>query len=138
MPRRIKAFGGDECWNAFHGPTGKVNYELVRRRAQTAPAYKAGDDSDRDAGIIPGVRGAVSIDFGKTPGGRGAGMGGFGSGNWYRWNARKSTVEESLVLAMREFRKLLYPHAAGTFFGPGPAAASLPLAGLLRWATCRR
>ena len=30
-------------------------------------------------------------------------MGGYGSGNWFRWNARKSTVEESLVLAMHEF-----------------------------------
>jgi hypothetical protein len=41
-------------------------------------------------------------------------MGGFGSGNWYRWNARKSTVEESVVLAMREFRGRLQAHAAGT------------------------
>jgi hypothetical protein len=42
-------------------------------------------------------------------------MGGFGSGDYFRWNARKSTVEESLVLAMREFRGRLYPHVAGTF-----------------------
>jgi hypothetical protein len=42
-------------------------------------------------------------------------MGGCGGGNWYRWQGRKSTVEESLVLAMREFCGRLHPHAAGTF-----------------------
>lgn len=41
-------------------------------------------------------------------------MGGAGSGNWYRWN-KKSTVEESLALSIREFRGRLYPRAAGTF-----------------------
>jgi hypothetical protein len=40
-------------------------------------------------------------------------MGGYGSGDWYR-HRRKATVEESLVLAMREFRGRLQPHAAGT------------------------
>src|SRR5437868_3576307 len=42
-------------------------------------------------------------------------MGGSGSGNWYRWQTRKSTVEESLVVSMRDFRKRLYRGAAGTF-----------------------
>ncbi len=51
----------------------------------------------------------------KTPGGLGGGMGGYGSGDSYRWNARKSTVEESIVLAMPSFRGLLHSHAAGTF-----------------------
>lgn len=40
-------------------------------------------------------------------------MGGSGSGNWCRWN-KKSTVEESLALAMREFRGRLHSHAACT------------------------
>ncbi|MCC7085194.1 MAG: hypothetical protein IT427_09330 [Pirellulales bacterium] len=41
-------------------------------------------------------------------------MGGFGSGNWYRWQERKSTVEESLSLAMRDFRGRIFQGAAGT------------------------
>jgi len=41
-------------------------------------------------------------------------MGGLGSGNWYRWQERKSTVEESLGVAMRDFRGRIYPWAAGT------------------------
>lgn len=41
-------------------------------------------------------------------------MGGIGSGNWYRFD-RKSTVEESLTLAVRDFRGRLYPHSSGTF-----------------------
>jgi hypothetical protein len=39
-------------------------------------------------------------------------MGGLGSGNWFRFS-RKSTVEESLVVSMRDFRKRLYQGAAG-------------------------
>jgi hypothetical protein len=42
-------------------------------------------------------------------------MGGFGSGNWYRWKDRKSTVEESLVLSMRDLRGRIHPHSTGTF-----------------------
>jgi hypothetical protein len=41
-------------------------------------------------------------------------MGGFGSGNWYGWKLRKTTVEESLVVSMKDFRKQLYRDAAGT------------------------
>jgi len=40
-------------------------------------------------------------------------MGGRESGSWHRLN-RKSTVEESLVLAMREFRGRLFDGAVGT------------------------
>lgn len=40
-------------------------------------------------------------------------MGGPGSGNWYRWQGRKSTVEGSLRLAMRDFHGRLYRRAAG-------------------------
>ena len=40
-------------------------------------------------------------------------MGGFGSGDWYRFD-KKSTVEESLTLAMRDFRERIYPHSSGT------------------------
>ena len=42
-------------------------------------------------------------------------MGGMGSGNWYRWQGKKPTVEESLVVSMRDLRKGLYTGAAGTF-----------------------
>ncbi len=41
-------------------------------------------------------------------------MGGMGSGNWYRFDKR-ATVEESLTLAMRDFRGRIYPYSSGTF-----------------------
>ena len=41
-------------------------------------------------------------------------MGGFGSGSWYRFK-RKSTVEESLTVAMRDFRGRIHPHSSGVF-----------------------
>jgi hypothetical protein len=41
-------------------------------------------------------------------------MGGRGSGNWYRFD-KKATVEESLILAMRDLRGRVYPHSSGTF-----------------------
>src|SRR5262245_21487419 len=40
-------------------------------------------------------------------------MGGTGSGMWYRWQGRKTTVEESLVVSMRDLRKRLYHGGAG-------------------------
>ena len=40
-------------------------------------------------------------------------MGGFGSGNWCRLNTRR-TVEESLTLAMHQFRGRVYEHSSGT------------------------
>ena len=42
-------------------------------------------------------------------------MGGLGSGAWYRWHGRKSTVEESLPLAIGEFRGRIHPYSSGTF-----------------------
>jgi hypothetical protein len=44
----------------------------------------------------------------------GADMGGMGSGNWYRWQGKKSTVEESLALSMKDLRKRLYAGAYGS------------------------
>lgn len=41
-------------------------------------------------------------------------MGGPGSGNWWRWQGKKSTVEESLVVGMKDLRKRLFAGAAGT------------------------
>jgi len=41
-------------------------------------------------------------------------MGGPGSGNWWRWQGKKSTVEESLVVAVKDLRKRLYAGAAGS------------------------
>ncbi|MHB1034370.1 MAG: hypothetical protein ACYC35_24265 [Pirellulales bacterium] len=51
----------------------------------------------------------------KTQGGLGGGMGGRGSGNWYRWHGKKATVEESVSLAVRDFRKHLYHNSDGSF-----------------------
>jgi hypothetical protein len=42
-------------------------------------------------------------------------MGGSGSGNWWRWQGKKSTVEESLVVGMKEIRKRLSHGTTGTF-----------------------
>ena len=41
-------------------------------------------------------------------------MGGFGSGNWDRFD-KKSTVEESLTVAIRDFRGRIYPNSSGMF-----------------------
>jgi len=41
-------------------------------------------------------------------------MGGMGSGNWWRWQRKKSTIEESLSLAVKDLRRWLYPDTAGT------------------------
>lgn len=43
-------------------------------------------------------------------------MGGLGSGNGYRWQERKSTVEESLDVGMRNFRDRMFQGAAGTLY----------------------
>lgn len=47
-------------------------------------------------------------------------MGGVGSGDWHRYD-KKSTVEESLVLAMRDFRKRIGRYYAGGFVWTWPA-----------------
>lgn len=39
-------------------------------------------------------------------------MGGMASGNWYR-SDKKSTVEKSLTVAIRDFRGQLHPHSSG-------------------------
>lgn len=39
-------------------------------------------------------------------------MGGVGSGDWDRFG-KKSTVEESLTLSMRDFRGRIYPYSSG-------------------------
>jgi hypothetical protein len=41
-------------------------------------------------------------------------MGGLGSGNWHRWQGKKATVEESLVVGMKYLRKRLFVGTAGT------------------------
>jgi hypothetical protein len=41
-------------------------------------------------------------------------VGGMGSGNWWRWQGKKDTVEDSLVVAMKDLRKRLFAGAAGT------------------------
>jgi len=50
----------------------------------------------------------------KSAGG-GGDMGGMGSGNWYRWQGKKLTAEESLVVSVRDLRKRLHAGTAGTF-----------------------
>lgn len=41
-------------------------------------------------------------------------MGGIGSGNWYRWQSKKTTVEESMALGMKDFRRRLYVGTSGS------------------------
>jgi hypothetical protein len=41
-------------------------------------------------------------------------MGGPGSGNWWRWQGKKDTVEDSLVVGMKELRKRLFAGATGS------------------------
>lgn len=41
-------------------------------------------------------------------------MGGLGSGNWFRWQGSKQTVENSMALAIGIFRGRLFPHSDGT------------------------
>ena len=41
-------------------------------------------------------------------------MGGTRSGNWWRWQRKKDTVEQSLALGMKDLRKRLFTGAAGT------------------------
>ena len=48
---------------------------------------------------------------GALMGERGVLMGGLGSGNWWRWEERKRTVEESFVLAVKDLPK---PLSVGT------------------------
>ena len=47
-------------------------------------------------------------------------MRGAGSGNWYRFD-RKRTVEESLTLEMRDFNNRLYTRSVGKFIWIWPA-----------------
>ncbi len=42
-------------------------------------------------------------------------MGGLGSGRWFRFETKKSTVEESLSLAVKDLRGRLFGGASGTF-----------------------
>ena len=41
-------------------------------------------------------------------------MGGPGSGNWWRWQGKKDTVEDSLVVGIKDLRRRLFAGAAGT------------------------
>ncbi len=41
-------------------------------------------------------------------------MGGIGSDKWWRWRGKKDTVEECLVVGMKDLRKRLCAGAAGT------------------------
>lgn len=41
-------------------------------------------------------------------------MGGPGSGNWYRWQGKKTTVEESLTLGMKDLPRGLHSGVSGT------------------------
>lgn len=51
-------------------------------------------------------------------------MGGPGSGNHYRWQGKKTTVEESLAVSVRDFRTRLFRGAAGTFTWTGAGGKS--------------
>lgn len=59
-------------------------------------------------------------------------MGGIGSGNWYRWQGKKSTVEESLTLAVRDVygRK---SHTSGTITWTGTSGSKSSVGYYLTW-----
>jgi hypothetical protein len=40
-------------------------------------------------------------------------VGGYGSGQWHRWKARKTTVEESICVAVADFRGQMFDRATG-------------------------
>ncbi|QDU23612.1 hypothetical protein [Urbifossiella limnaea] len=60
-------------------------------------------------------------------------MGGRGSGNWWRWQSRKSTVEESLTLSLRDFRKSLYQTAAGALAWTSSSGARSSIGYVVTW-----
>ena len=60
-------------------------------------------------------------------------MGGPGSGNHWRWQGKKTTVEESLVVSMRDFRKRLYRGAAGTFTWPRASGGKSSIGYFVSW-----
>jgi hypothetical protein len=59
-------------------------------------------------------------------------MGGIGSGSWDRSN-KKSTVEESLVLAMKDFWRRLYHGAGGTFSWTWAGGAKSSIGYFVTW-----
>jgi hypothetical protein len=66
-------------------------------------------------------------------------MGGLSSGNWWRWQGKKSTVEESLVVGMKDLRKRLFAGAAGTltwtWAGGGKSSIGYYVTGSVDWPT---
>jgi hypothetical protein len=63
------------------------------------------------------------------------GMGGFGSGMWYRFR-RKRTVEESLTLAAGDFKDHLNTRASGTFTWIWPAGHQAQVGFQVSWDVC--
>lgn len=60
-------------------------------------------------------------------------MGGSGSGNWYRWQSKKSTVEDSLTLSMATFRKRIIHGESGTLTWTWTSGRKSSVSYLMRW-----
>jgi hypothetical protein len=61
-------------------------------------------------------------------------MGGSGSGRWYRWQSAKTTVEESLSIAITTFRGRLIDGSAGTLhWGFGESQKSVKYSVSVEW-----
>ena len=63
------------------------------------------------------------------------GMGGSGSGNWYRWQGAKTIVEDSLSLSITNFRGWLLNGLAGTLTWtmPGGRPSSIRFTVAVEW-----
>src|SRR4051794_17048649 len=60
-------------------------------------------------------------------------MGGPGSDNHYRWQSRKSTAEESLIVSMQVLRKQLYRWSAGTLTWTWTSGRTCSVGYLVTW-----
>ena len=61
-------------------------------------------------------------------------MGGLGSGNWYRFD-KKSTVEESLTLEMRDFHKRSMWRSSGTLTWRWASGSESGIGYFVTWVT---
>jgi hypothetical protein len=119
---------GNSYYEDLHASVGKFDFVMAnppfnvdkvdKEKIKDDPRYPFGMPKSGPAsrGIDPVEWIAQNtIDFGKIRSGSGVVMGGQGSGNWWRWQGKKSTVEESLSLAMKDLRRHIHAGAAGTF-----------------------
>ena len=69
----------------------------------------------------------------KTLGGLGGSMGGHGSGNWWHWQRKKATVEESLSLSVRELKGRLGDGSRGSVSWTWRSGKTSSIGFFVRW-----